>query len=71
MRPVSAVFAGSSPSYELYRHSAPSTGLIALLSEKVERQNKVSDALKSRFDSKKLTQESIVMIDENQNAFQG
>ncbi|XP_041475418.1 uncharacterized protein LOC121423935 isoform X3 [Lytechinus variegatus] len=44
-RPVSAILTSSSPSYELYRHSAPSTGLVALLSEKVERQNKVIEQL--------------------------
>eukprot|EP00057_Strongylocentrotus_purpuratus_P029775 XP_011684249.1 PREDICTED: uncharacterized protein LOC583757 isoform X2 [Strongylocentrotus purpuratus] len=44
-RPVSAIMTSTSPSYELYRHSAPSTGLVALLSEKVERQNKVIEQL--------------------------
>ncbi|XP_072172648.1 uncharacterized protein [Diadema setosum] len=45
-RPVSAVYGStSSPSYELYRHSTPSTGLVALLSEKVERQNKTIEQL--------------------------
>ncbi|XP_071508477.1 uncharacterized protein [Diadema antillarum] len=51
-RPVSAVYGSmSSPSYELYRHSTPSTGLVALLSEKVERQNKTIEQLSHKIHS--------------------